>query len=235
MLLLRGVLGGLFQVASIGAPLLIIAAILREGDWYWERALILLAVWAVMVQFFIFALAIFRPASLAVRLQGIVAEEEKKQPFSDIVVTTLLVSAVVALVGFIPLDVFWLLILPAPPEWLGRAGLLIFVYGYLIAAMAIFQNQFAAPTVQDQRDDAQRIVETGLYGIVRHPFYHGFLVLFVGMALWLGSVAGAVLVVGLLLILMMRIAIEEAALKRDFPGYAAYADRVRWRVFPFVY
>jgi protein-S-isoprenylcysteine O-methyltransferase Ste14 len=135
---------------------------------------------------------------------------------------------------FLPLDVFRFHLLPPPPKAVSWAGGAVYLAGWAVMFTAIFQNRFAAPVVQDQTEQGQTVIDTGLYAVVRHPLYSGVLLLCSGMALWLESLAGLVGVLVLLMILGVRIAIEEADLRRTLPGYADYARRVRFRLIPFV-
>jgi protein-S-isoprenylcysteine O-methyltransferase Ste14 len=100
--------------------------------------------------------------------------------------------------------------------------------------LAVAQNRYAAPTVQDQSGLGQEVVDTGLYGLIRHPLYAGNLLSWAGASLWLGSTAALLGVLGLVLFTVARIAVEEAELRRTLPGYEAYARRVRARLIPFL-
>jgi protein-S-isoprenylcysteine O-methyltransferase Ste14 len=81
----------------------------------------------------------------------------------------------------------------------------------------------------------QRVVDTGSYGVVRHPMYTGFILYVVGSALWLESYASVL--VGLLLSggIVARIFLEESFLRRELPGYDAYMQKVRYRLIPYVW
>jgi protein-S-isoprenylcysteine O-methyltransferase Ste14 len=94
------------------------------------------------------------------------------------------------------------------------------------------RNQFAAPTIHDQA--GQQVIDSGIYGLIRHPLYAGNLMLFAGGALWLGSTAAALATVAQLCATLWRIGMEEAYLRRTLPAYADYARRVRARLIPFV-
>lgn len=89
--------------------------------------------------------------------------------------------------------------------------------------------------MQDQSNQGQRVVDTGVYGVVRHPFYTGLLAFFVGLVLWLGSYPAAIACGSLAFILVVRIAIEERYLRRNLDGYKSYRTRVRWKILPYIY
>ena len=115
-----------------------------------------------------------------------------------------------------PLDVVCLKLLLPLPRWSGPVG------GMLAATS---ENEFAAPTVLDQSDKGQRVVDTGPYGFVRHPMYAGVLLLIpVVVALALGSLAGVFAgVAGMAVFLPIRIAVEDGFLNKAPPGYLDYA------------
>ena len=78
-------------------------------------------------------------------------------------------------------------------------------------------------------------MDTGPYAVVRHPMYAGAAPLIVGMGLWLGSYAGALLAAVPIAVLVLRIKTEERLLRRELRSYEDYTRRVRWRIVPFVW
>jgi protein-S-isoprenylcysteine O-methyltransferase Ste14 len=227
MLVLRGLIGGLIQVGVIGALLIVPA-----GTWHWPRAIGFLVVYALVNSVSIVALARLAPASLEARLSAPVA---KSQPVADRIVTSLLVASLFAWLVFIPVDVFRLRLLPLPPLAVSVVGVVVAVAGYVAIWTTLFQNAFATPIVRDQSERGQVLIDTGLYGRIRHPFYLGFIVFFIGVALWLQSYAS---VLALLLpssLFVARIRVEERTLAETLPGYPDYTQRVRYRLVPFVW
>jgi protein-S-isoprenylcysteine O-methyltransferase Ste14 len=232
MLVARAFTRGLAYLAALAALLLVPAGLL--GTWAWPRAWVFLALYGALAVVGSVALAAFRPESFRVRMQGLVAEKTKKQPLIDAVGTVVFMAYLAAWVAFMPLDVFRLRLLPQPPLWLSAVGAVACLGGAAVALLAVAQNRFAAPTVQDQSASGQEVVDTGLYGLIRHPLYAGNLLSWAGAALWLGSTAALTGVIGLGLFTAARIAVEEVELRRTLPGYGAYASRVRARLIPFV-
>ena len=121
----------------------------------------------------------------------------------------------------------------AIPVWLQVAGAAGVVFGFAGGWLAFRENTFAAPVVKIQ--EGQRPIDTGVYGIVRHPMYAGAVVYMVGMPLLLGSPRGLMLTPILIVALALRIVGEERTLIAELPGYDEYAARVRYRLVPYVW
>ena len=132
----------------------------------------------------------------------------------------------------LPLDIFYLHLLPAPSFWVSLAGSGIALLGVGLTPVAVWENRFTTPNVQ--RQSGQAIVRSGVYGLVRHPIYLANLLMVGGATLWLGSYAGLWGFAVLLIFTIGRIAIEETHLRANFPEYADYARKVRGRLIPFV-
>src|SRR5207245_9423931 len=96
---------------------------------------------------------------------------------------------------FIPLDVFRLHLMPQPGAMVSFLGLALYVAGWWILSLAMKINPFAVPVVRLQQERHQRVIDTGVYAVVRHPMYTGFVPMLVGPALWLGSYTAALLAI----------------------------------------
>jgi protein-S-isoprenylcysteine O-methyltransferase Ste14 len=229
---------GLWRALAIAGPaaLLILgpAAVLSVDARPWDRGVVLAGVLTATLIGWNIALATRRPESFAGRARPYVEGAARKQPLIDAVGSVAYLIFVLAWLAFIPLDVFRLRLLPPPPAWAAGVGLAAAVAGPTVAFLAVWQNAFATPAIADQSDRGQRIIDTGVYGVIRHPLYAGNLLLFAGAALWLGSVAAALATVVHLVATLARIGIEEDFLRQRFPDYADYARRVRGRLIPFV-
>lgn len=101
--------------------------------------------------------------------------------------------------------------------------------------VTLFQNAFAAPIVKDQSERGQVLIDTGLYGCIRHLFYLGNLLFFIGIALWLESYASVLALPFVFVVLIIRIFIEEKTLRESLPGYTEYMGKIRYRLIPFVW
>jgi len=109
----------------------------------------------------------------------------------------------------------------------------VFLLGYALFAEVLRENEYLSRTVEVQA--GQRVVDTGLYGLVRHPMYLATLLLFLSMPLILGSVYAFAVMLGYLPILAARIRGEEALLERELAGYREYKKRVRYRLIPHIW
>jgi protein-S-isoprenylcysteine O-methyltransferase Ste14 len=99
----------------------------------------------------------------------------------------------------------------------------------------MLDNPFAVSVVRLQEERTHTVVDSGVYGVVRHPMYAGAIPLLVGMSLWLESYAAAVLALIPVSMLVLRIRVEEEFLIRELKGYQDYTKRVRYRLIPFVW
>ena len=123
----------------------------------------------------------------------------------------------------------WLML----PDWITYAAAVIFLLAYALYAEVLRENAYLSRTVEVQEN--QKVIDTGLYGVVRHPMYMSTLLLFLSMPLVLGSVISFVIMLLYIPIISKRIRNEEQVLERGLEGYTDYEKRVRYRVIPFVW
>ncbi|MDR3472174.1 MAG: isoprenylcysteine carboxylmethyltransferase family protein [Devosia sp.] len=229
-----GLRAGLATTLPMAALLLVPAGLVPGGTWVWPAGLAFIAVTGAISIGGNIALAVHKPANFKVRRQGVIAKREKRQPLADAVGAAVLIAFGAAWLVFVPCDVFRLHLLGRPTLWVSALGAVCVVVGAALTPLAVWENEFATPNVQDQTGASQRVIDTGVYALVRHPIYAGNLLLFGGAALWLGSYA-AFLSMGVLLVATIgRIVVEEAHLGANLPGYAEYSRRVRSRLIPWV-
>ena len=115
------------------------------------------------------------------------------------------------------------------PFWVSIVGAVLFLLGYLTFAEVLRENAYLSRTVEVQEN--QKVVDTGLYGIVRHPIYLGSVILFWSMPLVLGSLLSMLPMLGYLPLIVTRIKNEEEVLSRGLAGYEEY-KKVKSRLFP---
>lgn len=220
---------------TVTATLLLVpAALLRDGRIVWPAGLVFVTAYGLVSLIGNAALAYFRPAHFRIRRQSVVAERHRKQPLLDAVGSVALVCFALAWLAFVPLDVFGLRLMPSPPSALAWFGGGLALIGAALTPLAVWENRFATPNVQDQSGQGQWVVQTGVYALIRHPIYAGNLLLFGGGALWLGSYAALAGIAVLAAATLGRITLEEKHLLANVEGYAEYARRVRSRLIPFI-
>lgn len=119
------------------------------------------------------------------------------------------------------------------PPWLSLVGDVLVATGLGIAMLVIVQNSYAGATVTVEAD--QTLVSGGLYKFVRHPMYVGNVIMMIGIPLALGSYWGLLFVIPGTIVLTLRIFDEEKLLFHELPGYCEYAERVRYRLVPYIW
>lgn len=122
---------------------------------------------------------------------------------------------------------------PALPDWASWAGAAAFLASYVLYAEVLRENAYLSRTIEVQ--EGQRVVDTGLYSVVRHPMYSTTLVLFLSMPIVLGSPFAFAVMLAYFPIITKRIRNEEQVLEEGLAGYREYKQRVRWRLIPFVW
>ena len=113
------------------------------------------------------------------------------------------------------------------------AAVIIFLIAYVLYAEVLRENTYLSRTIEVQEN--QKVIDTGLYGIVRHPMYSATLILFLSMPLVLGSVFSFIVFLAYPLIISKRIKCEEEFLEKELAGYREYKLKVKYRLIPFVW
>ena len=121
------------------------------------------------------------------------------------------------------------------PLSLQVVGFLLLVLMMVIVVYVLRENRFAAPVVRVQTERGHRVVSTGPYAFVRHPMYASMLFYGLGVPLLLGALSGLIVAAALIVLIAIRAVFEERTLAAELPGYAAYAERVRYRLVPLVW
>lgn len=119
------------------------------------------------------------------------------------------------------------------PNGITIGAAVVFLAAYLLYAEALRENAYLSRTIEVQ--EGQRVIDSGAYGIVRHPMYSATLLLFLSMPLVLGSVYAFLIFLAYPFIIAKRIKHEEAFLKNELDGYRAYMQKVKYRLIPFVW
>ncbi len=119
------------------------------------------------------------------------------------------------------------------PDWAIWTAAAVFLLAYALYAEVLRENVWLSRTVEVQR--GQKVIDTGLYGVVRHPMYAATLLLFLSMPLVLGSPLSFAITLAYIPIIAARIKNEEAVLEAGLEGYADYRRRVKYRLIPFIW
>lgn len=119
------------------------------------------------------------------------------------------------------------------PTWVVITASVLFLAAYGLYAEVMRENAYLSRTVKVE--EGQTVVDTGLYGIVRHPMYMATILLFLMIPLVLGSWYGLIAFAFYPAIIIVRLKDEENLLTRELPGYAAYKQKVKYRIIPFIW
>ena len=119
------------------------------------------------------------------------------------------------------------------PSWAAWCATALFLLLYIMYAEVLRENAYLSRTVEVQ--EGQTVIDTGLYGIVRHPMYSVTVLMFLAMPLVLGSLPSFVIMLAYIPLIAKRIRNEEQVLLEGLDGYAAYCTRVKYRILPFVW
>ncbi|MBR3602194.1 MAG: isoprenylcysteine carboxylmethyltransferase family protein [Lachnospiraceae bacterium] len=112
-------------------------------------------------------------------------------------------------------------------------AMVVFLIAYILYAEVLRENTYLSRTIEVQ--DNQKVIDTGLYGIVRHPMYSATLLLFLSMPIVLGSIYSFIIFLTYPLIIAKRIKSEEAFLEKELSGYSEYKQKVKYRLIPFIW
>ncbi len=165
------------------------------------------------------------PALLRKRLD---AKEEQSEQRAVIALSGLMFLAAFVVAG-LNFRFGWIVM----PAWVSYAAAVVFLLAYGLYAEVLRENVWLSRTIEVQEN--QKVVDTGLYGLVRHPMYLSTLLLFLAMPLVLGSVISFMIMLAYIPIIAKRIRNEEQVLEKGLEGYTDYKKRVRYKVIPFVW
>lgn len=219
-LFIQAILKFLLGVVLVGALLF-----LPAGTFRFENAWLLLGI--LFIPMFIAGIVmIFKnPVLLAKRLNA----KEKEREQSLVVKLSGLMFIIGFVVSGLGVRFNWFRL----PLWVSLVASGLFVFAYIIYAEVLRENTFLSRTIEVQ--DGQTVIDTGLYGIVRHPMYSATLILFLSMPLILGSIYSFIVFLAYPFIIVKRIKNEEAVLEKELAGYSDYKKRVKYRLIPFIW
>ena len=165
------------------------------------------------------------PNLLRSRLNAREKESEQKEVVAQ--------SALMFLLGFIVAGLDYRFGWIQVPEVVVIISSIIFIVSYIIYAEVLRENAFLSRTIEIQKE--QKIIDTGLYGIVRHPMYTATIFLFLSIPLILGSLISFVIFLVYPFIIIKRLKNEEEVLEKELKGYKEYKNKVKYRLIPFIW
>jgi len=209
----------------LGAAVVAALLLLPAGTWHYPNAWLLMGM--LFIPMFIAGLVMLKknPALLRSRLNA-----KEKEGEQEIVIR---LSGLMFLAGFIVAGLDFRFGWSALPRGIVIAASIVFLLAYALYAEVLRENTYLSRTIEVQED--QKVIDTGLYGVVRHPMYAVTFLLFGSMPLMLGSLPAFVVFLCYPFIIVKRIRNEEAVLMRELDGYAEYMQRVKYRLIPFVW
>ena len=154
-------------------------------------------------------------------------EEEKEQQ------TVVKLSGLLFVTAFVLAGLNWRLGWCVLPDWAVWVSAGLFLFCYLLYAEVLRENTYLSRTIEVQKN--QKVIDTGLYGVVRHPMYMATTVLFLAMPLVLASPLSFLIMLLYIPLIAKRIRNEEMVLEEGLEGYKEYRKRVKYKVIPFIW
>lgn len=209
----------------VGLGIIGLLLFLPAGSWhYWHAWLLIALLFIPMICMGIWLL-LSSPELLSKRLNN----KEKEQTQKHVVG----LSGLMFIGGFLLCGFDYRFAWSQVPVWVVATASVFFLIGYILYAEVLRENAYLSRTIEVQDD--QQLIDTGLYGIVRHPMYTATLLMFLSMPLILGSWWALALFAIYPLLIIKRIRNEEQVLASGLKDYADYQQRVRWRLIPWVW
>lgn len=208
-----------------GLAVMALLLFLPAGSWGYWQAWLFLGLLFVPMTCVATWLLVREPELLAKRLSS---KEQEKAQRQVVALSALMFVAGFLLAGF-DQRYGW----SEMPAWVVAVAAVVMLCGYGLYAEVMRENAFLSRTVEVQEN--QKVISTGLYGIVRHPMYAATLVLYLAMPIVLGSWVAQIPFLAYPLIIARRIRNEEQVLEEGLAGYCEYEQQVRYRLIPFIW
>lgn len=142
-------------------------------------------------------------------------------------------SGLMFVLGFIIAGLDYRYSLLPLPSFISIIGSILFIISYVLYAEVLRENTYLSRTIKVEKN--QKVIDTGLYSIVRHPMYMATLILFLSMPLVLGSIISFLVFLIYPFIIIKRLKNEEEFLEKELDGYSEYKKKVKYRLIPFIY
>ena len=119
------------------------------------------------------------------------------------------------------------------PKSVVTGAAVVFLFGYLLFGEVLRENAYLSRTIEVRKD--QKVVDSGLYGIVRHPMYSATVLMFLSMPLILNCIYSFVIMLAYIPLIIKRIRNEEVFLEKELQGYSEYKKKVKYRLLPYIW
>ncbi len=221
--------GGLLKEALIkiiaGIVLMGVLLFLPAGTIRWQEGWLLMII--LFVPMFLAGLLMYfkAPDLLRSRLKAKETQSEQK----DVIRYSGLMFLLAFIVAGLNYRFGWIT-MPRAIVWIGAV---IFLLAYCLFGEVLRENQYLSRTIEVR--DGQTVVDTGLYGIVRHPMYTATVLLFLSMPLVLNSLISFIIMLAYIPIIVKRIRNEEEVLETELKGYREYKQKVKYRLIPYIW
>ena len=209
----------------IGVVIVGLMLFLPAGTLFFLNGWILMAVLFIPMFLAGIVMLIKKPLLLKSRLDA-----KEKQNKQSVIVK---LSGLMFVVGFIIAGLDFRFGWSKLPFGVSVAAVVIFAFAYIIYAEVLRENTYLSRTIKVEEN--QKVIDTGLYSIVRHPMYSATILLFLSMPLILGSLYSFIIFILYPFIIAKRLKMEEELLKTELEGYEQYTEKVKYRLIPFIW
>ena len=213
-------------IKYISGPVLVgLLLFIPAGTFNFWQAWLLISI--LFIPMFILGLILikYNPDLLKKRLN---AKEEQKEQKIVIILSIIMFLASFILAGF-NFRFKWIIL----SFLISYISAIVFLIAYALYVEVLRENSYLSRTIEIQEN--QKIMDTGLYGIIRHPMYMSTLFLFLSMPLVLGSIISFIIMLAYIPIIAIRIQNEELVLEKGLKGYLDYKKKVKYKVIPFIW
>jgi len=210
---------------TLGVLLVGLLVFLPAGTFNFPNGIVFMAFLFVPMFFAGIIMIIKNPELLKRRLN---AKEERKEQSAVVKM-----SGLMFILGFVVAGLDFRFNFSRLPKVLSLIGVVLFLLSYLLYAVVLYQNTYLSRTIEVTEE--HKLIDTGLYSVVRHPMYSATLLLFLSMPLILGSLCSLIVFLLYPVIIVKRIKDEELLLERELDGYKAYKKKVKYRLIPFIW
>ena len=218
------IIKGLLKYLS-GLILVMLLVFLPAGSFSFVNGWIFIGLLFVPMLIMGVVMLIKNPSLLEKRLNSKEKESDQK--------AVVAVSGLMFLSGFIVAGLDYRFGWLHMPEWVVIASSVLFLFSYILYAEVMRENTYLSRVIEVQND--QKVIDSGLYGIVRHPMYSATVLMFLSMPLILGSLFSFLIFIIYPFVIAKRIKNEEAVLEKGLQGYQEYKLKVKYRLIPFIW